>query len=108
MGVTSMGIFPKTIVVAGAVFGLAACAQLQADNEVAAAKAASEKFKDVNVALAAGYIPDPSGECAESPAGGMGVHYLNMALLEITGADPDIDGTGTHTHRLLEPGGIAV
>jgi len=92
-----MGLFPKTIVVACAVLGLASCAQMQADNEVAAAKAASEKYRDVNVALAAGYIPDPSGECAESPAGGMGIHYLNMALLEITGADPRVDGTGTHT-----------
>ena len=95
-----MGLFPKTIVASCLVLGLASCASMQADLEVAAAKAAAEKYKDVNVALAAGYIPDPSGECAASPAGGMGIHYLNMELLEITAATPRVDGTGTHTDFL--------
>ena len=95
-----MGLFPKSIVVACTILGLASCAQMQVDSEIAAARAASEKYQDVNVALAAGYIPDPSGECVTSPAGGMGVHYLNMALLEITTGDPRIDGTGTHTDFL--------
>lgn len=99
-GVLNMGFFPKTIVVACTIFGLASCAAIQTENEIAAAKAAAEKYKDVNVALAEGFIPDPSGECVASPAGGMGIHYLNMALLEITGADPKIDGTGTHTDFL--------
>lgn len=87
----------KTILASCLLFGLASCASIQADYDLAAAKSASEKYKDVNVALAAGFIPDPAGECAASPAGAMGIHYLNMALLEITGADPRIDGTGTHT-----------
>lgn len=95
-----MGFFPKTIVASCLVFGLTSCATIQTEYEIAAAKAASEKYMDVNVALAAGYIPDPSGECAASPAGGMGIHYLNMGLLEITGADPKVDGTGTHTDFL--------
>ncbi|OUS06868.1 hypothetical protein A9Q96_08890 [Rhodobacterales bacterium 52_120_T64] len=95
-----MGLFPKTIVVACTALGLASCSQMQTDDTFASAKAASEKYRDVDVALAAGYIPDPSGECVESPAGGMGIHYLNMALLEVTRADPRVDGTGTHTDFL--------
>jgi len=92
-----MGLSKKSFFAIGATFGLAACAQLVADTEIASATSASSKYMDVNVALAAGYIRDPAGECVASPSGGMGYHYLNMALLEITGADPSIDGTGTHT-----------
>lgn len=69
-----------------------------------AVKAATEKYKDVNVALADGYIPDPSGHCVSAAAeglpaelGGMGVHYLNPALLGITGDKPRVNGNGTHT-----------
>lgn len=65
---------------------------------------ALDKYQDVAVALADGYVPDPSGECvtaehAGAPAelGAMGIHYLNPALLEITGTDPIVDGTSTHT-----------
>jgi hypothetical protein len=73
------------------------------EQALAAAKAASEKYMDVNVALAAGFIPDPSGVCATAAEAGlppemgaMGVHYLNMAKLKITGNNP-IDGQSTHT-----------
>ena len=63
-----------------------------------------DKYQDVNVALADGYIPDPSGMCgtaehAGAPAelGAMGIHYLNPAILQITGDDPVVDGTGINT-----------
>lgn len=62
-----------------------------------------EKYQDVNVALADGYIPDPAGHCITAameglPAelGAMGLHYIRPDLLQITGADPRVDGTGTH------------
>lgn len=68
-------------------------------------RAATERFRDVKVALAEGYIPDPMNMCdaAETmgkPAelGAMGIHYFRPDLLGITGPpNPRIDGTGTHT-----------
>ncbi len=72
--------------------------------EIAAVAAATEKYKDVKVALADGFVPDPSGLCISAageglPAemGAMGIHYLNMANLKITAGDPRIDGMSTHT-----------
>ena len=63
-----------------------------------------DKYQDVNVALADGYIPDPSGMCvtaemAGAPAemGGMGIHYLHPEVLGITSTDPIVDGTSTNT-----------
>ncbi len=65
---------------------------------------ATLRFEDVEVALAEGYIPDPSGECATAashgmPAelGDMGIHYFRPDLLGITATEPRVDGTGTHT-----------
>jgi len=77
------------------------------DYDLAALKAATEKYRDVNAALAAGYIPDPSGHCVSAAAeglpaelGGMGIHYLNPALLKITASSPRVDGGSTHTDFL--------
>lgn len=68
------------------------------------ARAAAERFQDVKVALAEGYIPDPKGHCVTAAAeglpaelGGMGIHYLRPDLLGITSTSPRVDGTGTHT-----------
>jgi len=73
-------------------------------SEVAAVRAATEKYQDVNAALADGYIPDPSGHCITAGAeglppewGGMGIHYLNPAALEVTATEPRVDGKSTHT-----------
>ncbi len=61
------------------------------------------KYKDINVALADGYItPDnhcvsAEGEGLPPELGAMGIHYIHPALLEITGTDPRVDGNGTHT-----------
>ena len=80
------------------------------DEELAAVRAATEKYMDVNVALADGYIPDPSGQCVSAEAEGlppewgtMGIHYLNMAALEITAGEPRVDGNSTHTD-FMHPG----
>lgn len=63
-----------------------------------------DKYQDVNAALADGYVPDPSGTCvtaeeAGAPVelGAMGIHYLNPGILQITGTDPIVDGTGINT-----------
>ena len=76
-------------------------------SEIAAVRAAAEKYQDVNVALADGYIPDPAGHCVTAEAeglpaewGGMGIHYINPALLQITSTDPKVDGKSTNTDFL--------
>jgi len=75
-------------------------------------RTATERFKDVNVALAEGYVPDPTGACVTAamegqPAeeGAMGIHYFRPDLLGITQVEPRVDGTGTHTD-FMEPGVI--
>ena len=65
-----------------------------------AVRAATEKYTDVEAALAAGYMPDPSGECAAIPGvGGMGIHYLRPDLLGLLppAEGERVDGTGTYT-----------
>jgi hypothetical protein len=49
-------------------------------------RAATAKYHDVAVALADGYVP--ASPCTESPAGTMGVHYLNPALAADDVIDP--------------------
>jgi len=65
----------------------------------------TERFRDVNVALAEGYIRDPFNLCdtatmMERPAsfGAMGIHYVRPDLLGITAPpSPRVNGVGTHT-----------
>lgn len=68
-------------------------------------KRATERFRDVNVALAEGYIRDPFNVCETAPMmgrpasqGAMGIHYVRPDLLGITGPpSPRVNGNGTHT-----------
>jgi hypothetical protein len=72
---------------------------------LAEVRSATEQFRDVEVALAEGYIRDPFDLCETAhmmgrPAelGAMGVHYVRPDLLGITGPpSPRVDGVGTHT-----------
>jgi hypothetical protein len=72
---------------------------------LAAVRAATARFQDVNVALAEGYVRDPMNLCETAemmgrPArlGAMGVHYFRPDLLGISGPpNPRVSGTGTHT-----------
>jgi hypothetical protein len=72
---------------------------------LAEVRAATERFRDVKVALAEGYIRDPGDMCETAemmgrPAsqGAMGIHFFRPDLLGITGPpSPRVDGTGTHT-----------
>ena len=67
-------------------------------------RAAAERFRDVKVALAEGYVRDPMNVCVTAeemgqPAsdGAMGVHYFRPDLLGISAPpNPRVDGTGTH------------
>ena len=73
--------------------------------DLAAIRAATERFRDVKVALAEGYIADPMKVCDTADMmgrpkelGAMGIHYFRPDLLGITAPpNPRVDGTGTHT-----------
>ena len=75
---------------------------------LAAVKQATERFRDVKVALAEGYIRDPMNLCETAalmgrPAalGAMGVHYFRPDLLGITAPpSPRVNGDGIHTDFL--------
>lgn len=94
---------------ASALVVLAACVPGQvalADeaSDVAGVRQSVEKYQDVKLALADGYIPDPSGHCVTAdmaglPAdyGAMGIHYLNPGLLKVTATAPKVDGDSTYT-----------
>ena len=67
-------------------------------------RAATEKYKDVNIAMAEGFVPPPDGHCVSAAAeglpaewGAMGLHYINPELLQITGTEPRVNGNSTHT-----------
>ena len=70
--------------------------------------AATERFRDVNVALAEGYVRDPLNLCDTAdmmgrPAelGAMGIHFARADLLGITSPpSPRVSGNGTHTDFL--------
>jgi hypothetical protein len=90
-----------------AAFFAAAATALSAQSEaeqIAAVKAATAKYSDVNAALADGFIPDPAGKCVTSAEeglppewGGMGIHYLNPAILKLSPPGERVDGASTHT-----------
>ena len=71
-------------------------------------RAATERFRDVEVALAEGYVRDPLDLCDTAdmmgrPAelGAMGIHFFRPDLLGITAPpNPRVDGNGTHTDFL--------
>ena len=77
----------------------------QAEPGLEDVRRATERFRDVNVALAEGYVRDPMNMCdsAETmgrPAalGSMGIHFFRPDMLGITAPpNPRVAGTGTHT-----------
>jgi hypothetical protein len=76
-----------------------------AEPDLAAVRKATERFRDVKVALAEGYVREPTNTCEVAemmgkPAalGAMGIHFLRPDLLGITAPpNPRVDGNGTHT-----------
>jgi hypothetical protein len=76
-----------------------------AEPDLTAVRAATERFRDVRVALAEGYVRDPGNLCDTAemmgqPAslGVMGIHFFRPDLLGITAPpNPRVTGTGTHT-----------
>jgi hypothetical protein len=72
--------------------------------ELRALRAATEKYRDVEVALSEGYLRDPMDMCVTAEMEGMprqmgemGIHFFRPDLLSITGTEPRVAGMGTHT-----------
>jgi hypothetical protein len=70
-------------------------------------RAATEKYQDADVAVADGYLRDPTNLCAHAgdedlptQLGAMGVHFFRPDLLGITATEPRVNGNGTHTDFL--------
>jgi hypothetical protein len=64
----------------------------------------TDRYRDVNVALAEGYVRDPSNMCdtAEmmgrpAEAGAMGIHFFRPDLLGLNEGTDRVSGSGTHT-----------
>lgn len=85
----------QALTLGGALFGLAlvvsqVAVATAAPSDLQAARIATARFHSVGQAVDAGYGPFPAGvplhECIESlnDAGGMGIHYVNGALLDTT------------------------
>lgn len=72
---------------------------------LAEVRALTERFRDVKVALAEGYIRDPANMCETADmmglpkeTGGMGIHYFRPDMLGVSAPpNPRVDGNGTHT-----------
>ena len=84
---------------------MASAGPAEGEPSLAEIRQATERFRDVNVALAEGYLRDPGDLCETAemmgkPAalGAMGIHFFRPDLLGITAPpNPRVDGTGTHT-----------
>jgi hypothetical protein len=71
---------------------------------LAEVRRATQRFRDIDVAIEEGYVRDPAGMCIDAPMegmphqlGGLGIHYFRPDLLGITALEPRVDGSGTHT-----------
>ena len=99
----------RMLVIVGVVVMVAAAASglrtaQPGEPDLAVVRKATERFRDVKVALAEGYIRDPFDLCdtAEmmgrpSELGAMGIHYFRPDLLGVTAPpSPRVNGNGTH------------
>ncbi len=94
--VTAVGLMMLVLPGAATAQGVAA--------EIEKVRIASQRFADVKVALAEGYVPAPPGECISAAHeglppewGGMGIHYVNPKILKMKAGGARVDGGSTHT-----------
>lgn len=88
-----------------AIYKMALASPTSGEPTLAEIRTATERFRNVNVALAEGYIRDPfdlcdSAEMMGKPAalGAMGIHYFRPDLVGVSAPpNPRVDGNGTHT-----------
>ena len=104
------------ILASSILFAVAGCATqpvatIASEPTLKEVRAATERFRDVKVALAEGYVRDPTNTCETADMmglpvadGAMGIHFMRPDLLGISDApSPRVDGNGTHTD-FLKPG----
>jgi hypothetical protein len=104
---SSAGRVKRGFIIFAATAGVSACLGAEAaqlEPTLDEIRAANARFQDVNIALAEGYIPDPSGMCVTAEmegrpaeAGAMGIHYLRPDLLQITSVEPRVNGNSIYT-----------
>jgi hypothetical protein len=86
----------------------ASSSPMPGEPSLAEIRKATERFRDVEVALAEGYIRDPANMCETSDMmglpkslGAMGIHYFRPDMLGVSAPpNPRVDGSGTHTDFL--------
>ena len=104
----AIGVTLATVSVMGEPGGRQAGGSKAPEVTLAEVRKATERFQDVKVALAEGFIRDPFNLCDTAemmgrPAalGAMGIHYFRPDLLGITAPpNPRVNGNGTHTDFL--------
>jgi hypothetical protein len=67
------------LIIAGAAYAATGVADPVVLKDLARVRQATDRYHDVNVALADGFIRTPN--CVASPSGGMGIHFINPARL---------------------------
>ncbi len=89
--VTAVGLMMLVLPGAATAHGVAA--------EIEKVRIASQRFADVKVALAEGYVPAPPGECISAAHeglppewGAMGIHYVNPKILKMKAGGARVDG----------------
>jgi hypothetical protein len=111
MTVSALAILTATVAL-GSVFMPGETARIDASSSprpgepsLAEVRSATERFRDIKVALAEGYIRDPANMCETADMmglppeqGAMGIHYFRPDMLGITAPpNPRVNGSGTHT-----------
>jgi hypothetical protein len=74
---------------AGPLSGIALQGNPALGPELAAVQRATALFHQVERAAAAGYVDPTGGHCDESPAGAMGIHSANPALIQSQALEPE-------------------
>lgn len=93
----------KRTAIAAVLMSVAPLSVWAVDVDLDQMRADVEKYKDIEVALAEGYVtPDnhcvsAEGEGLPPDLGAMGIHYIHPAMLKITGTDPKVDGESIYT-----------
>jgi hypothetical protein len=102
--------FAAAVIAAGSAVAGAALSAAALEPSLDEVRRATERFQDVGVALAEGYLRDPMDVCETAammgqPAelGAMGIHFFRPALLGLfEEPTPRVNGDGIHTD-FLEP-----
>lgn len=89
----------------------ASSSPMPGEPSLAEIRKATGRFREVEVALAEGYIRDPANMCETADMmglpksfGSMGIHYFRPDMLGISAPpNPRVDGAGTHTD-FMKPG----